>query len=466
MFFKQFKVEGLGCYSYLIGCSQAGMAFVVDPQRHVEEYLRVADENQLTIVAIFDTHLHADHISGARELANRTDADILLHHAYPSLLPFRAVGDGEEFRFGAVRVDVLETPGHTPNSISLAIADEKRTTKPVALLTGDMLFVGDVGRPDLAGEDLLAQQVANLYTSLHDRLREFPDEIEVYPSHGAGSLCGKSISPKPMTTLGFERKYNPLLTLPLDDFTREMTAEFQPRPPAYATIVATNAAGPALLTDLPSVLSLTLSQLNRATDAGARIIDVRSTGAFGSAFLPGAINIGATPNAASWLELVCETDDPIVLFADSVAQAADCTQQFLRVGFDRILGYFSRGVESWAAMGNPLDHLPQLSAMNFERVLEKYPDHVTLDVRTDKEWASGHLDGALHCPLQELAVKLPTLSRDTHITVICRSGYRANIAGSMLKAKGFKHVSSLLGGMTAWDNHLSRDEAPATVMKA
>ena len=458
MFFKQFKVEGLGCYSYLIGCSQAGMAFVVDPQRHVEEYLQVADENQLTIVAIFDTHLHADHISGARELADRTDADILLHHAYPSLLPFRAVGDGEQVHFGAVRVDVLETPGHTPNSISLAVSDEKRTTEPLALLTGDMMFVGDVGRPDLAGKDLLAQQVANLYTSLHNRLKDFPDEIEVYPSHGAGSLCGKGISAKPMTTLGFERKYNPLLTLTLDDFTKEMTGEFQPRPPAYASIVATNAAGPALLSDLPNALQLTLPQLNRAMDAGARIIDVRSAGAFGSAFLPGAVNIGATPNAASWLGLVCKPDDPIVLFADNTAQAADCTQQFLRVGFDRVLGYFSRGVEGWAAMGNPLDHMPQLSAMNFARVLEKYPDHVALDVRTQKEWDSGHLAGAIHYPLQRLAVELPAIDPEAHITVICRSGYRANIAGSMLKANGFKHVCSLLGGMTAWDNHLSRDE--------
>ncbi len=454
MFFRQFTVAGLGCYSYLIGCRQSGMAFVVDPQRHVEEYLRIANDNQLTIVGIFDTHLHADHISGARDLANKTDADILLHHSFPAAFDFRPVGHGEFFHFGNVRVDVLETPGHTPNSISLAIADETRSKEPLAILTGDLLFVGDVGRPDLVGDDLLDEQISNLYTSLHERLGEYPDEIEIYPAHGAGSLCGKSISAKPMTTLGFERKYNPLLSMDQDMFATTMKEGFQPRPPAYVSIVNTNAQGPALLGELPPVLSLTLSQLDRVAEAGARIIDTRSAGAFGSAFLPGAINIGANPNAARWVGLICPPDDAIILFSDSAEQATDCIRQFLRVGLDRILGYFDGGVEDWAALGNPLDHLPQLSAINFQRVLEKFPNHTALDIRTDKEWQVGHLPNAIHYPLEVLAEKMPDLDPDAHITVICRSGYRANIAGSLLKANGFKHVYSLLGGMMAWDNHV------------
>jgi hydroxyacylglutathione hydrolase len=455
MFFRQFAIEGLGCYSYLIGCRQAGMAFVVDPQRHVDEYLRVANENELTIVAVFDTHLHADHISGARELATRVDADILLHHAFPAAFDFRPVGHGEFFDFGAVRVDILETPGHTPNSISLAISDELRSREPLAILTGDLLFVGDVGRPDLVGDDLLTEQIKNLRISLHDRLGDYPDEIEIYPAHGAGSLCGKSISAKPMTTLGFERKYNPLLSMEEEEFAETMASGFQSRPSAYVSIVNTNAQGPALLSELPPILSLTLSQLDRVAEAGAHIIDTRSAGAFGSAFLPGAINIGANPNAARWLGLIAAPDDPVILFSQSASEATDCIRQFLRVGFDRILGYFDGGVEGWAALGNPLDHLPQLSAPNFERVLEKYPNHVALDIRTEKEWLDGHLSKAIHHPLDQLAMDIPKLDPETHITVICRSGYRANIAGSLLKANGFKHVYSLLGGMTAWENHNS-----------
>jgi len=452
MFFKQFKVEGLGCYSYLIGCPANGTACVVDPERHVAQYLETAQENGLQITDVFDTHLHADHITGSAELATRTGATIHVHPATEVDYPYEPVHEGQCFRFGAAELEVIETPGHTPNSITLVVTDHGRSEEVFALLTGDLLFVGDVGRPDLAGEDLLETQVQALYESLYMKLSRFPDWTEVYPAHGEGSLCGRGMSAKPMTTLGFERRNNPLLKdLPFEEFRRIMTANFQIRPPNFAAIVDKNRLGPKLLSELATFAELSIRQVENAVRQGARIVDTRAQTAFGAAFIPGSMNIGMMSSSVNWLGMVLDADNDIVVVADSATVAREAAHQFLRAGYDRLIGYMDDGITSWALQGKPLNHLPQLTPVSLRHVLSKYPDHVVLDVRTDAEWQTGHIDQAIHMPISKLVKTGIDLDKQRHITTVCRSGYRSNIAGSFIKSLGYDHVFSLIGGMTAWD---------------
>lgn len=452
MFFKQFKVEGLGCYSYLIGCPAAGHACVVDPERHVARYLEAAREEGLQITHIFDTHLHADHITGSLELAERTGASIHVHPAVEAGYANEPVHEGQLFRFGAAELEVIETPGHTPNSFTLVVTDHGRSDEPFALLTGDLLFVGDIGRPDLAGEDLLEEQVKDLYTSLYEKLARFPDWTEVYPAHGEGSLCGRGMSAKPMTTLGFEHRNNPLLNdMPFDRFREIMTANFQLRPPNFAAMVDTNRKGPRLLAETVPIQDLSAMQTEQLLDKGARIVDTRDQAAFGAAFIPGAINIGSTPSSVNWLGMVLEADSEVIIVADNPAAAHAAAHQYRRAGYDRIIGYLDDGISSWALQGKPLNHLPQVTPGSLLHVLEKYSDHAVLDVRTDAEWESGHIEGAIHVPITRLIQNGIDLDRKRHITTVCRSGYRANIAGSLLKSHGYEHVFSLIGGMTAWN---------------
>ena len=453
MYFKQFKVEGLGCYSYLIGCPREGTACVIDPERHVGQYLATAQGEGLRITHVFDTHLHADHITGSCELAAQTGATIHVHPRIEARYAHQPVREGDTFRFGTVGLEVLYTPGHTPDSIALALTDHGRSDDVLGVFTGDLLFVGDVGRPDLAGEKLLDEQLHNLHQSLYTTLGRFADWAEIYPAHGEGSLCGKGMSAKPMTTLGFERRNNPLLNgLPLEAFSRAMTASFQPRPPNFMVIVEANRAGPALLKEAAALRQLSVQELEQLRARGVRIVDIRSQTAFGAAFIDGSVNIGLTPSAVNWLGMVLGPDSEIAIVAESPGDARAAAHQFRRAGYDRIMGFLGDGVSSWAAQGRPLDHLPQLTPRSLTHVRRTYPDHIVLDVRTDHEWASGSIEHAVHKPLADLVRYGLDEQKDRHITTVCRSGFRSNIAGSFLKANGYTHVFSLIGGMTAWQN--------------
>lgn len=451
MFFQQFKVEGLGCFSYLLGCPAAGTACVVDPERHVERYVQTAQENSLRITHIFDTHLHADHITGSLELAARTGADIYVHPAVEAAYPHKELHEGEHYTFGAAELEVLETPGHTPNSVTFAVTDHARSKDVFALLTGDLLFVGDIGRPDLAGADLLEAQVKNLYDSLYRKLARFPDWTEVYPAHGQGSLCGRGMSAKPMTTLGFERKNNPLLNnMPFEKFHEIMTGSFQVRPDNFAVMVNKNRKGPASLAQVPPFNSMSLLEVERALQRGAKLVDARVPSAFGAAFIPGAINIGLTPASVNWLGMVLAADNDIIVVADTPEKAREAAYIYRRAGYDRLIGYLDGGITGWAAQARPLDHLPQLTPASLRHVLDKYSDHIVIDVRTDPEWEDGHIENAIHLPIGKIINKEIDLDKKRHITVVCGSGYRSNIAGSILKSLGYEYVFSLIGGMTAW----------------
>jgi hydroxyacylglutathione hydrolase len=460
MYFEQFKVDGLGCYSYIIGCPGAGTACVVDPERHINGYLAAARKNHVKITHVFDTHLHADHISGARDLAAATGARICIHPAVEADFDHQAVHENDCFTFGSARIEVLETPGHTPNSISLVVSDLTRSEEPMFICTGDLLFVGDIGRPDLAGEDLLEEQVKNLYHSLYEKLGRFQDHIEVYPAHGKGSLCGKGMSSKPMSTLGYERRWNPLLKgLTFDSFRKIMTGEFEIRPPGFMTIVDRNKSGPELIAKRPPLKELeftVVEDLRKQPDT--RIVDIRNAAEFGGAYIPGSINIGLVANSAMWLGMTLSADKQIVIVSDDYKSAQEAEKQFRRVGFDRFCGCLSNGIDSYVDAAFDLEHLPQLTVASFNEVLEKYSNHKVLDVRNHLEQKNEPFENAIHKPMQQFVAEGIDLPKNAHITVVCSSGYRSNIVGSILKAQGYGHVFCLMGGTNAWNKAHNQSE--------
>ncbi len=449
MFFQQIKVEGLGCLSYIVGCPLAGKAVVVDPKRDVDDYVQICDEHGMKIIAVIDTHIHADHISGAQELRAQTGADIFVHESAEVAYKHKSFRDGSRLELGNTVIDVVHTPGHTPNSLTLAVTDRSRGSEPELLLTGDLLFVGSIGRPDLAGGELLEEQVKNLYKSLHEKLEKFPDFVEIYPSHGQGSLCGSGLSAKPSSTLGFERKNNPFFRLSFDDFKKQLNAAIPFRPKNFSCIIEQNKKGPALLSEIARPVKFTVDAMKKAIDSGISIVDLRDATSFGGAHIPGSFNIGFTAQSATWLGTVVDPSEEIMLIVNSVQEAGQAENLFRKAGYDNITGFFI-GISSWIAEGEETGFLPQLSIHGLKRVLEKYGNHTVIDVRRDEEWDGRHIKGALHVPLNQLIEKGIDMDTGSHISVVCATGYRSNIASSVLKSRGFKHVYSIIGGMNAW----------------
>ena len=313
MFFKQFVVEGMGCLSYLIGCPQAGVACVVDPKRDVQDYLNVARKNGMKVTHIFETHVHADHVSGNMELRSRTGADIYFMGGNPVQFDHKLVKEGDRIELGNAALEFLRTPGHTPFAMSILVTDRSRSQDPWLVLTGDCMFVGDVGRPDLAGAELIDEQVKNLYNSLHNKLGNLSENTEVFPAHGEGSLCGKGMSAKSSSTIGFEKKNNPLLRLSWEDFQTEFKQNFPERPKSFSHIISTNIDGPPLLDRCPVVRDLSPVQLKDEIERGATILDTRDAAAFGGVHIPSSINIGFANQTANWIGMVIEPESELVL---------------------------------------------------------------------------------------------------------------------------------------------------------
>lgn len=452
MFFKQFIVDGMGCLSYLIGCPQAGVACVVDPKREVQDYIKVARENDLKITHIFETHIHADHISGNMELKSRTGAEIYLGEDTPADFSFQALQEGTTFDFGSVRLEVIKTPGHTPNHISLLVTDTARNEEPWMVLTGDCLFVGDIGRPDLAGEELIDEQANNLYNSLFNKLTKLPAGIEIYPAHGEGSLCGKGMSSKTSSTIGYEKESNPIFKLNKDDFLHSMTQSFPVRPKSFTHIIETNKHGVPLLDRCPVARDLSPDQVKKEMDRGAILLDTRDTASFGGVHVPDSINIGFAKQTANWVGMVIEPEAEIILLVTNEDAYKDMCGRLHRIGYDNIIGYLYGGITSWQEGGNPIAHLWQISAEKLKKKLDTNNFKHFIDVRTTSEWEQGHVQGARHLPLNDLLQEVPDIPKDEEIIVTCGIGYRGNIAASFLQNQGFKHVYSLAGGTTAWKN--------------
>ncbi len=452
MFFKQFIVPGMGCLSYLIGCPKAGVACVVDPKRDVGDYIKVARENNLKITHIFETHVHADHISGNMELKSRTGAEICMGTGTPATFAFKPVAEGDIFEFGSVKLEALSTPGHTPNSISLLVTDTVRNDKPWMILTGDCMFVGDVGRPDLAGKELIHEQAENLYDSLFNKLTRLPESIEIFPAHGEGSLCGKGMSSKSSSTVGYEKESNPIFKLSKEEFLLSMTESFPDRPKSFTHIITTNKSGVPLLDRCPVVRDLSPLQVKKELDRGVVLLDTRDTASFGGVHVPGSINIGFAKQTANWIGMVIEPDAELILVVTGEEAYSEMLVELHRIGYDRVIGYLYGGMTSWQEAGMPIDQLWQISAARLhEKITTGNISHF-FDVRSDLEWNGGHIQEAQHLPLNQLLNNTPDIPKDEEVIVTCGVGYRGNIAASYLQSQGFQHVHSLAGGITAWKN--------------
>ncbi len=453
MYFEQFYLGCLAHASYMM--ASEGEAIVVDPQRDVEIYLKAAEANQVSIRHIFETHLHADFVSGHRELASRTGAKIYIGAQAGATFPHIAVEDGFQLRVGKMRITALETPGHTPESICLVIADEEKSAdsssvKPWAVLTGDTLFLGDVGRPDLSRRYTPAQLAGMLYDSLHNKILRLQDDVLVYPAHGAGSLCGRNMRAEKVSTIGMERLTNYALQIKSrEEFIEQLTCNLPARPEYFVQDAEINRAGAAALSDLPALSPLEPAELKTLLAEGAIALDVRPGEAFAAGHVPGSVNIALSGQFASWAGALLGLDSRPVLIAESEDAMAEARMRLARIGLEDARGYLKGGVNAWKKAGLPLIELPQITVEALSQRLQGTGMQV-LDVRREPEWDAGHIAGASWWPLDNFKVAPPEIDRNIPIAVHCKGGYRSMIACSLLQRAGFQNVVNVVGGFDAW----------------
>ena len=455
MILKQFYLNCLAHASYLIGDELTRTAAVVDPQRDVDQYLTFADSHGLQVKHVFLTHFHADFVAGHLELRDRVGATIYLGAKARAEYAFTPLADGDRIALGRVRLQAIETPGHTPESISIAVYDlDRSATEPHAVLTGDTLFVGDVGRPDLRAALgwSAADLGARLYESLWTKLLALPDASLVYPAHGAGSLCGKALSKDTVSTIGNERRSNyALQPMSKSAFVDLVTAD-QPDAPPYFTYdaVLNSKERPTLDEALARELNpMTLELVLALQRTGGQILDTRDPVEFASAHLAGSINIGLGGQYATWAGTVLDRERPIVIIADP-GREQESAIRLGRIGFDHIVGFLQEGLRSLEARPDLTATTERVSApLAAERLAAG--EAIVVDVRAAGEREQKHIAGSVHVPLNHLADRMEELPRDRPILLHCAGGYRSSIAASLLKRRGFPHVGEIAGGIAAWE---------------
>jgi len=456
MILKQFYLPCLAHASYLIGDEETGTAAVVDPQRDTDQYIAFATGHGLKIKYVFLTHLHADFVAGHLELRDRLGATIYLGAAAKAAYAFTPLRDGDILEFGLVRLIVLETPGHTPESISIVVYDLGGSdTNPHAVLTGDTLFIGDVGRPDLrAALGWSATELGGLlFDSLHEKLLALPDQSLVYPAHGAGSLCGRAISKETVSTLGEQRRLNyALQPMSKEAFIQVVTAD-QPEAPPYFNYdaVLNSEERPTLDEALAREMNpLTLDALLPLQADGAQILDTRDPDEFGAAHLAGSINIGLGGQYATWAGTVLDRTHPIVIIADP-GRENESAIRLGRIGFDHVAGYLQNGLHSLESRPDLIAFTERLSAQFAAEFLSSSQPPLAIDVRAPSEREQKHIGGTLGIPLNHLVENLETLPKNRPLLVYCAGGYRSSIAASLLQRSGFDPVCEIAGGIAAWE---------------
>ncbi len=455
MILKQFYLSCLAHASYLIGDEQTGTAAVVDPQRDTDQYIAFAAEHSLAIKHVFLTHLHADFIAGHLELRDRVGATIYLGAAAKAAYAFTPLRDGEAIEFGSVRLEALETPGHTPESMSIVVYDiNVSATQPHAVLTGDTLFIGDVGRPDLrAALGWSATELGSmLFDSLHTKLMALPDQSLVYPAHGAGSLCGKALSKETFSTLGEQRRSNyALQPMSKEAFIKVVTAD-QPEAPAYFNYDAAlnSEERPTLYETLQHINPMTLEEVLALQEVGAQILDTRDPGDFAAAHLVGSINIGLAGQCATWAGTVLDRNHPIVIIADPTREN-EAAVRLGRIGFDHVVGYLQDGLQSLQSRPDLTATTERVSAEFAAGMLASSEPPLAIDVRAPGEREKKYIAGSLSVPLNHLQESLEKLPKDRPLLVHCAGGYRSSIAASLLQRHGYRHVNELAGGIVAWE---------------
>jgi hydroxyacylglutathione hydrolase len=450
MYFKQFYLACLAHASYLIGSD--GEAVVVDPQRDVDQYIEEAARQNLTIKHVIETHLHADFVSGHRELAKRTGAKIYFGSQAQARFEHVPVKEGDEVRLGNVKLRFLETPGHTPESICILVFDEEESENPAAVLTGDTMFIGDVGRPDLLGATMSPQQLAGmLYDSLHQKLLTLPDSVKVFPAHGAGSMCGRNISSETSSTIGEQRKFNyALRPMAREEFIDMMTTDLPEAPAYFGQDAQLNREGPVALDELPTLAELDPSDVMKLRDEGAVILDTRSADQYGTGHIPGSLNIGLGGQFATWAGTLIQLKSPVVLVAENEERVQEARLRLARVGHENVVGFLGGGILSWHQANLPLAATEQISVDELERRIKEGTAEQLLDVRRPGEWTSGHIKQAVHIPLNKLRENVGRLDPEKKTTAICAGGFRSSAATSVLEQQGFLQITNVVGGMNAW----------------
>jgi hydroxyacylglutathione hydrolase len=440
MHVERFFVSGLAQASYIV--ASQGEAIVIDPERSVDDYLSYLTKNKLSLKGIFLTHPHADFVAGHAELAARTGAPIFISEKAPATLAHHDLKQDDRFKVGWLEIVVLATPGHSPDSICLCIFENNQ---PVALFSGDTLFAGDVGRPDLRDRELPATELAGqLYDSLH-KLLKLPGEVKVYPGHGAGSLCGRQISSAPFTTIGQERTTNWAIQLAdPQKFVEAMVNNLPDRPPYFSRSVNINLEGAPPFSQIPEIKRLQISEFEALYREGATVLDLRAPALFGDAHVAGSLNIGiASPSFSVWCGFFVSPELPILLVADYESEVKRAQLELARIGFDQIIGFVPAD-----DLGETLQ-ITQIGARDFLERLDSGQRPTVLDVRTAQEWAQDHIEGSLNIPLPRLSQRVGGFAHNAPLTILCGSGYRSSIAASILEADGFAHLNNVMGGMHA-----------------
>jgi hydroxyacylglutathione hydrolase len=455
MILKQFYLPCLAHASYLIGDTQSATAAVVDPQRDTAQYIAFAAEQGLAIKHVFLTHLHADFVAGHLELRDRVGARIYLGAAAKAGYSFTPMRDGDILEFGRVRLQTLETPGHTPESISIVVFDlDASDSQPQAVLTGDTLFIGDVGRPDLRAALgwSPAQLGGMLFESLHTKILALPDQSLVYPAHGAGSLCGKALSKETFSTLGEQRRSNyALQPMSKEAFLQVVTAD-QPEAPAYFTYdaVLNSEERPTLDDTLARVNAMTLDDVLALQAVGAQILDTRDAAEFSAVHLAGSINIGLGGQYATWAGTVLDREHPIVIIT-APGRENESTTRLGRIGFDHVVGYLKDGLQSLESRPELIASTERLSAPFAAELLSSAQPPLAIDVRAPREREQKYIAGSVTLPLNHLIEGSEKLPKDRELLVYCAGGYRSSIAASLLQRAGFPRVSEIAGGIVGWE---------------
>jgi glyoxylase-like metal-dependent hydrolase (beta-lactamase superfamily II)/rhodanese-related sulfurtransferase len=445
MEFQQFYLGCLSHASYLFGSE--GAAVVVDPQRDIEIYLDEAAKLGMEIRFVVETHLHADFVSGHLELARRTGAAIYIGAEARAAFPHVPVTDGMELKVGTVLVRFLTTPGHTIESISLVLTDLEKGPEPWAVLTGDTLFIGDVGRPDLSPNHTPQQLAGLLYGSLA-KLTALPDATLVYPAHGAGSLCGRQLSADRCSTIGLQKAANyALRAASREEFVTMLTTDLPERPQYFLRDAEINRTGAPALAGAPPLPALTPGEFHRQMEAGMLVLDSRPSAKFLAAHIPGSLNIGLVGQFASWAGAILGVDTLLLLVAEDDEQVEETRVRLARVGLDGSRGYLAGGLAAWERAGLPLATLPEIAVEDLARRRDEF---CLIDVRRPPEWTAGHVPGALHIPLDQLLRRVQEIPLDRRVAVMCQGGYRSAIAASLLAPRLGAGLVNVEGGFSAW----------------
>lgn len=449
MIVQQFFVKGLAHSSYLLGDSNT--CAIVDPRRDVDIYLQAAKDMGMKITHILETHLHADFISGHLELAEKTNAAIYAPKSARCSFKHTPVEEADTFDIEDMQIKVLETPGHTPEHVSYVVVDKARGEEAVCVFCGDTLFVGDVGRPDLF-PGRAKELASKLYESLHNKLLKLPDFCEVYPAHGAGSLCGRAMGAKRTTTIGYEKKYNAALQIEgRDKFIQSLTTNMPGAPDHFSRCSAINGKGPALTRTLPLLAQVDARTFKKMADSNKTVVvDIRAYEAFGGQHVPGAYHIDFGGNFATFAGWILPPEKDILIVGDSFEQAQEAAVWLKRVGLDRAVGYLEGGMFAWAVEALPMAHVRQLSTEQLHAMTTKGKEMSLVDVRAPREYESNHIKGAVNIPLADLRTRYEELDKNKPNVLMCSTGHRSSLGTSLLRQYGFENVYNVAGGMTGY----------------